>query len=63
MWSVWPGKSAYWVADAFANHRFTPQRTGQLNISNLFDRRHYEFGTGYVWGEPRRFAVRLDYRF
>ncbi|WP_077033959.1 TonB-dependent siderophore receptor [Pelomonas sp. KK5] len=54
---------AYAVADAFAAWELNPKTTLRLNVNNLSDRKYITgLAYGAVYGEPRNFAVSLDYK-
>ncbi|MBW7902135.1 MAG: TonB-dependent siderophore receptor [Rhodocyclaceae bacterium] len=58
--------SGYTVLDLMGSYQFSPKLSASLNVTNLLDRKYHSmysyYGT-YAWGEPRRVAVNLKYRF
>ncbi|WP_370680487.1 TonB-dependent siderophore receptor [Comamonas sp. GB3 AK4-5] len=51
-------------ADLMLGYAFTPQLSGQLNVSNLFDKHYYDFaGSQIYYGAPRKAMLTLKYHF
>ncbi|MFT4241294.1 MAG: TonB-dependent siderophore receptor [Acidovorax sp.] len=59
------GQSAFATVGLMARYQISKPLSVQVNVYNLLDKKYYD-GTGsgtYLYGEPRRVAVQLKYRF
>ncbi|WP_051303115.1 TonB-dependent siderophore receptor [Comamonas composti] len=58
------GQGSVVLADLMLSYAFTPQLSGQLNVSNLFDKHYYDFaGSQIYYGAPRKAMLTLNYKF
>ncbi|TCM66982.1 outer membrane receptor for ferric coprogen and ferric-rhodotorulic acid [Acinetobacter calcoaceticus] len=59
-------QKSYFLANAFANYKFSDELSASLNINNLFDEKYYlnvGFYNGVYWGEPRNVTLSVRAKF
>lgn len=54
------------TVDMMTQYKFSEDIVSQLNISNLFNKQYFinfPYGTQYVYGDPRKITLSLNYKF
>jgi len=52
--------------DTLMKYQFSKDIVAQLNIDNIFNKKyfiHFPYGTQYVYGDPRKITLSLNYKF
>lgn len=58
------GQPAYALASLMVRYEISRALSAQLNVTNLFDKTYYsDTWSTFTYGEPRRIAVNVTYRF
>ncbi|KAF0807489.1 TonB-dependent siderophore receptor [Alcanivorax sp. S71-1-4] len=59
-------QSGYTLLGAMAQYDFSPALSATVNVTNLLDEKYYDnlgFYNGGYYGEPRKYSLRVSYRF